>query len=237
MGVPIEFEGMTLDQARAAMTEEMRAEAARRIEEAGRRAMEANRAQAEASALARAGAYSCQIKEVAARASQMWLHLHDPEAGCPGYYIVGPVGVGKTTLARELTCEEVRNGASARITTATNALSEMRMAIDADRESPYAVAELLQGLGFLALDDLGKDPPTDWALSMLFQVVDGRLSRGRKLVVTSQLERDEYAAYLMGRGGEQQALAIASRLATLELVRMDGPDRRLEARQRKEVRL
>ena len=226
------FAGMSLDEARASMTDEQRAAAAAQIEENGRRAMEANSAQAEASMLARAGAYSSQIPEVAAMASKMWLRLHDPEAACPGYYVVGPVGVGKTTLARELTCEEVRNGASARITTETNVFGEMRTAMNVDRDSPYAVTAQLQDLGFLAIDDLGKEPPTDWVLSMLFQVVDGRLSRGRKLVVTSQLERDEYAAHLMSRGGEHQARAIASRLATLELVRLDGPDRRLEARRR-----
>lgn len=76
------------------------------------------------------------------------------------------------------------------------------------------------------LDDLGKEVPTDWVRSKLFQIVNRRYNDRKATVVTSQYRPDQFVAR-MGARGRDDAVAIRSRLAEMcYLVEMEGRDRR-----------
>lgn len=73
----------------------------------------------------------------------------------------------------------------------------------------------------LVVDDLGADKKTDWNLSTLYEIVDGRdMDCMTGLIVTSNLSLDELAERL----GDDR---ITSRLNGMcKVIKLDGPDRR-----------
>jgi len=75
----------------------------------------------------------------------------------------------------------------------------------------------------LVLDDLGRTRATEWAMEILFGLVDGRYSAGRRTIVTSNYTPNELA----GRGFD----AIVSRLVEdSNVVAIKASDYRLERR-------
>ena len=80
----------------------------------------------------------------------------------------------------------------------------------------------------LVIDDFGKEPPTDWALSQLFRVVNARYEALKPVVVTTQFSRPALIERLSKNGDEQTAVAIVSRLFEMcRKVELAGSDRRL----------
>lgn len=105
--------------------------------------------------------------------------------------------------------------------TAKRLLDEVRDGYDGgDRRA----LERYWSIRLLALDDVGAERPTDWAVETLTTLLDARTAEGLPTVVTSN--------YSLGRlrdlwGGVAGA-RVASRLAgACERIEVDGPDRRI----------
>lgn len=143
-----------------------------------------------------------------------------------GVWLHGPVGTGKTHAACSMARGWLRSGRSFRFVSSADLLSEFRAVIDG-RGDEVALVARYGGASLLVLDDLGKEVPTDYALSKLFQVIDRRWANGLPTVVTSQHGPESLAGRLADRRGMETADAIVSRLAaSCSLTRTDGPDRR-----------
>lgn len=143
-----------------------------------------------------------------------------------GAYIVGPVGVGKTHMAARMAKQALSENASVRFLTGGEFLRSIRDTYNGEG-SEGDVLSRLRKCDLLILDDLGKDKPTDWAVSMLFQLIDARYNEELPTVVTSQYERDELLRRFSA-GEADTARAIVSRLFEMcPRVRLDGKDRRL----------
>lgn len=153
-------------------------------------------------------------------------------------YVWGPVGSGKTTGACRMLrryveerCREIAPGLWSRprvkFTTAQGYLEDVRAAW----QTPEMDRALVnRGCSCLVLDDLGQEPPTEWAVSRIFDLVDHRWSENLPTIVTSQFPLDALEARLARNGGEEQAAAIVSRLVgSCRVVRLDSGDRRLIA--------
>lgn len=157
-----------------------------------------------------------------------------------GLYLYGPAGTGKTTAACGVlrgvirSCSEAcgdvlrirRGGIYAK---ATGILSRYRSAMNGSGETEESVTASLLEPWLLVVDDMGKERPTGWALSKLYEVIDMRYESVRPVIVTSQMSRGELAAaWSQGAEDAAAAQALASRLSEMcRGVRFDGPDRRL----------
>lgn len=138
-----------------------------------------------------------------------------------GLLLTGPFGVGKTTIAAgalRLTLEK-RFG---RWMSAPLMMARLGSGLDsAERARTIAT---LTGTSALVLDDLDKTRPTEYGAEQIFLVVDGAVTSGRPLLVTTNLGLGQLAAKWPAPFGE----AIASRLAGYcTLVALSGADRRL----------
>lgn len=154
------------------------------------------------------------------------MRANEPLSRGVGSWIAGPVGTGKTWSACSMARGWLRSGRSFRFVSSTDLLSELRSTFDG-RSDELEVVSRYAGAALLVLDDLGKETPTDYALSKLFQVVDRRWANGLPTIVTSQLGPEDMAARLSSRGNRETADALMSRLsATCRTVRTGGPDRR-----------
>jgi DNA replication protein DnaC len=79
----------------------------------------------------------------------------------------------------------------------------------------------------LALDDLGAERPTSWAVEQLARLVDARYTRLVPTVVTSNLEPDALLRHLSADGDPTNGQRIISRLCEHAVqLRIDAPDRR-----------
>lgn len=146
--------------------------------------------------------------------------------GGRGLYLWGGVGVGKTFAAASVARGWVASGRRCRWASSLQLLSDVReayegRAVEADVLAAYATAPLL------VVDDLGKEVPTDWALSKVFEVFDRRYGSRLPVVVTSQMAPAELGQHLAQRGDRETAYAIVSRLEeTCHVAHLDGQDRR-----------
>lgn len=143
-----------------------------------------------------------------------------------GAYIVGNVGVGKSHMAAQMALGAMDEGATVRFMAGGEFLRRLRDSFDGEG-TEGGIIRSLSTCDLLILDDLGKDKPTDWAVSMLYQLVDARYNEDRPIVVTSQYERDQLLERF-ALGERDTAEAIVSRLFEMcPRVRLDGKDRRL----------
>lgn len=139
----------------------------------------------------------------------------------------GDVGRGKTHAA----CAVLIASASERtvlFATSLDLLRDFRSVFDgAAREAD--VMGRYRNVGLLAVDDLGKERPTDWALSKLFDVLDARIRTGKPTIVTTQYNSIDLTSRMASDGNVETAKAIVSRLGDRSntVVVFEGKDRRL----------
>lgn len=150
-----------------------------------------------------------------------------------GYYIVGKCGRRKTTLA----CAAAR-----RLMASDSPWSRVQFLPCVDIpgmiRSTYRrgsditeddLARKYSTCNLLILDDLGKGKITDFAIELIFRIIDWRTRELLPMIITSQYERDELAQKLIGAGIDTEtAESLASRLCGhCERIRLEGEDFRL----------
>lgn len=142
------------------------------------------------------------------------------EAG-RGTYLWGPPGRGKTWAAACCVRLAVERRRRARLVTAKALLDEVKAEWDGGEKGTLERAE---GYDLLALDDLGMERPTGWAIETLTGLIDARTAAGLPTVYTSNYSTGQLRDLWGGVQGDR----VASRIAgTCERVEMTGPDRRL----------
>ena len=144
-----------------------------------------------------------------------------------GAYLFGPVGTGKTHLASAVARMAVDAGMRVRVTDMPGVVARIRGTFGGTGSEEGVLAGLSR-CGLLVIDDLGKEPPTDWTLTQVFRVVNDRYETMRPTVVTSQYELKALGGRLSRNGDVDTALAIVSRLSEMcDKREMRGEDRRL----------
>lgn len=142
-----------------------------------------------------------------------------------GLLLQGGFGAGKTHAA----CAALIANApmrTVRFTTFAQMARERRDAFGGS-EAEGAVAGRLLNVGMLCIDDLGKERQTEWSVSVLFEIVDARLSRGLPTIVTTNYAGRELLARMTAAGDATTAKAIVSRMAAYERAVLEDGDRRI----------
>jgi len=139
-------------------------------------------------------------------------------------YVHGPYGSGKTFFACALAKRLVDMGVSVRFENSRHLMTEIQ-GIFGGRSTD--ALDRAHNCRVLVLDDLGKEQATEFAISMLYELVDGRYMQGKPTVVTSNFSRGELMTRLCARDAAT-AESIVSRLCeNADTLLMDGEDRRL----------
>lgn len=146
-------------------------------------------------------------------------------------YICGEVGTYKTTLACASAIEMLDSGHFKSVCVATT--SEVLNAIKSNF-GKYSTEDPLRKYkraSVLILDDMGKESPTDWVIEQLFDLINERYGDMLPTVITTQFEPDALIKRLSKNGGEENAVAIVSRLRSKRdnalLIRLEGKDKRM----------
>lgn len=143
-----------------------------------------------------------------------------------GAYLWGEPGRGKTYAAAHAVRVSVEGSRGpkvpAKLVSARQLLDSIRDGFNGGDRGALRRAETVP---LLALDDLGAERPTDWAIETITGLIDARTAEGLPTIVTSNYSLGQ----LRGLWGGMPGARIASRLGgACERIEVTGPDRRLQ---------
>lgn len=145
-----------------------------------------------------------------------------------GLYISGSQGAGKTWLASRIAKGWIMNGLGrVRFISSVRLLSEIGDTYSGGG-SESRVIDRYAGCPLLIVDDLGKEVPSQWALSKLFLLFDTRYSEQSPTIVTTQFGTNALVKRMSKSGDAETALAIVSRFREkYKSVNLGDVDRRV----------
>lgn len=136
--------------------------------------------------------------------------------------LTGPVGTGKTGLAAAAVWTRLYAKPIAWVSVPTLMAN---LSASFDSEDRKRALSQIKGKRSIALDDLDKFKPSEWAASNLFAAIDNAMTGNADLIVTTNKTPGEIADFIGGSIGD----AIASRLASCRVVSVGGSDHRIQA--------
>ena len=139
-------------------------------------------------------------------------------------YVHGPNGTAKSSFAGCLASALSEGGVGVYWVNSRHLITEMQGTYGGRWSDALDRA---RGCRVLFLDDIGKEQPTAYAISMLYELVEARYGALRPIVATSNFDRAALAARWAAADAET-AEAIVSRLCDgCDVIEMGGEDRRL----------
>ena len=111
-----------------------------------------------------------------------------------GLYLFGDCGVGKTMLACIIANERAKLGKYSLFGTVPDLLEELRDFNN--NEVRLKRLNLLCTVGYLIVDDLGAERPSEWACETLFRIFNSRYNSNLQTVVTSNFSLTDLQARL-----------------------------------------
>lgn len=145
-----------------------------------------------------------------------------------GIYFSGGFGTGKTHLAVAIALELIKRGTPVICMTAIDLLAEIRKTYDRDRNvSEYQILKVYKEVDLLVIDDLGKEYCSDWATSMLYDIINDRYERCLPTIITTNYNDEDLIERLSRKSDYESAGAVVSRLHEMTMgITMIGRDRR-----------
>lgn len=112
------------------------------------------------------------------------------EPGRNGLYISGSKGVGKTHLAAAIANQLLGQGTAVICMTMIDLLERIRRTYRKAAEAGMGISEAdvletYKRVSLLIIDDMGKEPATEWAVSMIYNIINGRYEACLPTIVTS----------------------------------------------------
>lgn len=102
-----------------------------------------------------------------------------------GLYISGGVGTGKTHLAAAIANHLLSQGTAVICMTMIDLLARIKRTYGSGGEDESQVLATYQQVPLLIIDDLGKEPPTDWTVATIYKIVNARYEAYLPTVVTT----------------------------------------------------
>lgn len=140
-----------------------------------------------------------------------------------GFYIHGQNGCGKTHLAAAILHHYLTTTPQQlHFTTLNKLFREIKATFEPISEQTESqLMAWYINMPVLFIDDIGAEKMTDWALSILYAIIDERYGAMRKTIITSNMQPGELKGYCGSR--------VASRiLGMCNVIKISGSDRRIK---------
>lgn len=138
--------------------------------------------------------------KVAAHAARQYADTFDgmlpstgrPEPGRNGLLIAGTVGTGKTHLAAAIANQLMHQGTPVICMTMIDLLERIKRTFSGigSRGDESSVLSLYKTVPLLIIDDIGKEPPTEWAVSTIYNIINGRYEKCLPIIITTNYDAE-----------------------------------------------
>lgn len=136
-----------------------------------------------------------------------------------GLYIEGTNGTGKTHLAAAIALQLMNEGVPVICKTSSDLLIDVKKAFDNKKVSEHEILEVYQNVDLLIIDDFGKEQCSDWSISTLYTILNGRYEDMMPTIITTNYNIDQLAYALTPKGYDNTKIfAIISRLKETSVV-------------------
>lgn len=126
-----------------------------------------------------------------------------------GVYLYGEPGVGKSMLAAITANLYISRGVTVYFADTPTLLASIRLSMNNPKNEAATTLERIIRHGFVVIDDLGAEKPTDWTGEQIFRLLNTRYNEQLPTVVTSNFNLDGLYTRL---GGNYVASRICRRI-------------------------
>lgn len=145
------------------------------------------------------------------------LPSNNPEPGRNGLFITGPKGTGKTHLAAAIANQLMQEGTAVVCMTMIDLLDRIKQTFEKQKQwgvSESGVLNTYKEVPLLIIDDMGKEPATEWAVSKIYAIINARYEAYLPTIITTNYTDSELVKRLTPRetGDSTTADATIDRL-------------------------
>ena len=133
-----------------------------------------------------------------------------PEPGRNGLFIAGPPGTGKTHLAAAIANDLIKQGKPVVCMTMIDLLERIKRTFSQGDVDEGSVLRIYKTVPLLIIDDMGKEPPTEWAISTVYNIINGRYEAYLPTIVTTNYDTDALISRMTPRETKDSTTARAT---------------------------
>lgn len=133
------------------------------------------------------------------------------DKGHNGLFIAGPKGTGKTHLAAAIANHLIHKGTPVICMTMIDLLERIKRTFNtSDAVDETEVLRIYKTVPLLIIDDMGKEQPTDWAISTIYNIINGRYEAMLPIIITTNYDDKALIARMTPKGAEDSITAEAT---------------------------
>lgn len=145
------------------------------------------------------------------------LPRNNPEPGRNGLFITGPLGTGKTHLVAAISNQLMQSGTAVICMTMIDLLDRIKQTYEQHQRNGLSEGMVLNSykeVPLLIIDDMGKEPATEWAVSKIYAIINARYEAYLPTIITTNYSDSELVKRLTPKdtGDSVTAAATVDRL-------------------------
>ena len=139
--------------------------------------------------------------------------------GSPAQVLRGGPGTGKTHLAAAIANHLIAQGRPVVCMTMIDLLERIKRTFSKRDTDEGSVLKIYKTVPLLVIDDIGKEPPTEWAISTVYNIINGRYEAYLPTIVTTNYDTEALIDRMTPRESHDSMTARATIDRLMEMCR------------------
>ena len=138
---------------------------------------------------------------------------NNADPGRNGLFITGPKGTGKTHLAAAIANQLMQEGTAVVCMTMIDLLDRIKQTFEQHQKwgaSESTVLNTYKEVPLLIIDDMGKEPATEWAVSKIYAIINARYEAYLPTIITTNYSDSELVRRLTPKDSGDSTTADAT---------------------------
>lgn len=138
---------------------------------------------------------------------------YNEDPGRNGLFITGPKGTGKTHLAAAIANQLMQEGTAVVCMTMIDLLDRIKQTFEQHQKwgaSESSVLNTYKEVPLLIIDDMGKEPATEWAVSKIYAIINARYEAYLPTIITTNYSDSELVRRLTPKDSGDSTTADAT---------------------------